>query len=91
MGMFKDLQEDMDKSLTEVCENTKMKQNNEKVEDIKVEIESLRKTNWNKAGTFKAKQKTSEVNLTNKVQDMEERISGVEDKVEETDTLVKIC
>lgn len=61
---------------------------------MKVEIEPLRKTQTEiKLEHLKSnkQKKTSEVNLTNKVQDMAERISGIEDKVEEMDTLIKIC
>lgn len=32
---------------------------------------------------------TTDVSITNRIQGMEERISGVEDTIEETDTLIK--
>jgi uncharacterized coiled-coil protein SlyX len=33
--------------------------------------------------------KTTETGINNRMQEMEERISGIEDKIEEIDTLVK--
>lgn len=50
------------------------------VQDIEVEIELLK-------GTQSEMKLNSEVSLTNRLQDVEERLSGVEEKLEETDSI----
>ena len=46
MNMFKDLKEDMNKSLNEVCENTKelLSKIMKAIKVVKLEIESLKKS-----------------------------------------------
>lgn len=61
------------------------------VKDVEVEIESLRKTQTDKTENenLGRQTRTLEISLTNRIQDMEGRILGIEDNVEEIDTSVK--
>ena len=60
----------------------------EKIQDLQVEIESIQKTQMKvqlevrNLGTWVEK---SEATLTIKIQEVEERISGTEDKIEDMD------
>jgi hypothetical protein len=83
------------KSLEEIQENTirQVKEINQTVQDKKMEIEAIKKTQtegileMENLGNWIG---TTGVSITNRTQEMEERISGVvKDKVEEIDTLVK--
>lgn len=49
----------------------------------------LRKTRIETFSNFTSEAKTSELNLTNRIQEEEERISDIEVKIEEMDTSVK--
>ena len=65
---------------------------NKTVQDLKMEIESIKKTQ--SEGNLEMKnldlrQETKEVSLTNRIQAKGERISGMEDTLKETDTLLK--
>lgn len=69
-----------------------MKERNKKVHDPKIETEAMKKTytegilEMENLGTLTG---TTEASLTNRIQDMKERISGNEDTIEEMDTVVK--
>ena len=70
-----------------------VEQNNENIQDTKIEfnkeIESLKKTQTGIKLEMKNSTSSSEVGLTNRSKDMDERMSGLEDKVEEMDSSVK--
>ena len=92
--MFEDLQEEMinplfKKNLWNLKQTMEW---NEENSYNKMEIESTKKTQFwvkQKMKNLESQTKTSKVKLTNRVQEMEERISGIEDKIEEMDTSVK--
>lgn len=59
---------------------------------MKIEVKSLKKTQIEIKLKMKSpgcQTKISEVNLTNRLKDVEERISGLEEKVEEINSSVK--
>ena len=69
-----------------------MKELNKAVQDLKVEVETPKKMQMEKSWTWKnlnKKWSITDVSITNRIQDIEERISGIEDTLEETDTTVK--
>jgi recombinational DNA repair protein RecR len=62
------------------------------VQDLKMEIETIKKPQ--REIIFKMKNQgkrsgTSDVSITNRIQKMEQRISGIKDTIEVMDTLVK--
>ena len=62
------------------------------VQGMKVKIESIKKTQTEgnlERKTLRTKTVTSEANLTNRIEEKEQRISDSEDKIEEMDILVK--
>ena len=62
------------------------------VQDLKSEIEALKKTQTEGILDMENLDKqmdTTEASITNRIQEMEDRISGVEDTIEEIDSLVK--
>jgi hypothetical protein len=62
------------------------------IQDLKLKIESINKM-WSEVilemENPGKRTKTTETGINNRMQEMEERISGIEDKIEEIDTLVK--
>ena len=69
---------------TQACSKT--------VQGMKVKIESIKKTQTERnleRKNLRTKTVTSEANLTNRIEEMEERISDSEDKIEEIGILVK--
>ena len=60
--------------------------------DLKVEIEAIKKTQTEgilEIENVGQRTGTTDTRITNGVQEMEERISDIEDAIEETDTSVK--
>ena len=69
-----------------------MKEINKTVQDMKMEIKAIRKTQTEGILALENLGKrigTTDANITNKIQDMDERISDAEDTIEEIDTSVK--
>ena len=69
-----------------------MKELNKVIQDLKVEVETIKKTQMEANLEMENLGKRSgitDVSITNRIQEIEERISGVEDTVEEIDTTVK--
>ena len=65
---------------------------NKTIQDLKMEVETIKKTQWEttlKIETLGKKSGTIEVSINNKMQKMEERISGAEDSIETMDTTIK--
>jgi uncharacterized coiled-coil protein SlyX len=85
------LKEETQKSLKELQENT-IKQANKTIQDLKMEIETMKKSQRETAlelvnlgmglGVIDA-------SITSRIQEIEERISGAEDAIENIDTTVK--
>jgi hypothetical protein len=62
------------------------------IQDLKVEVETIKKTEMNANLEMENLGKRSgitDVSIANRIQEIEERISSVEDIVEEIDTTVK--
>jgi uncharacterized coiled-coil protein SlyX len=86
--------EKTNESLKEIQESTikQIKQLNKTVQDFKMEIEAMKKTQTNEILEMKNlgnRTGTTDASITNRIQDMEERISGVEDTIEEIGASVK--
>ena len=65
---------------------------NKTIQDLKGEVETMkktqRKTTWEIENLGK-KSGTIDVSISNRIQEMEERISGAEDSIENMDTTTK--
>ena len=62
------------------------------VQDLKTEIEAIKKTQTKgilEIENLRTRAGTTDVSITNRIQEMEGRISGVEDRIEEIDLPVK--
>ena len=75
-------------------ENTikQVKELNEAVQDLKVEVKTIKKTQMEvnlEIENLGKRSGITDVSITNRIQEIEEIISGVEDTVEEIDTTVK--
>jgi chromosome segregation ATPase len=89
-----DLKEKTQKFLKELQENTtkKVMELNKTIQDLQMEVDTIKKTQrettleidnlGNKLGTIDA-------SISNRIQEMEERISGAEDSMESMDTSIK--
>jgi hypothetical protein len=69
-----------------------VKELNEAIQDLKVEEETMKKTQMEvnlEMENLGKRSRITDVSITNRIQDLEERISGVKDKVEEVNTTVK--
>ena len=65
---------------------------NKTVQGLKVEIEPIKKAHAEgnmEMNNLETQAEAPEASLTNRIQEMEEKISGMEDAVEEMDALVK--
>jgi hypothetical protein len=65
---------------------------NKTVQDLKMEMEAIKKTQTEgilEIENVGQRTGTTDTRITNGVQEMEERISDIEDAIEETDTSVK--
>ena len=94
MMMVEDIKKDFNNSLKEIQENTvkQVKELNKVIQNLKVGVETIKKTQMEANLEMENLGKRSgfiDVSITNRIQEIEERISGVEDKVEEIDTTVK--
>ena len=69
-----------------------MKEQNTTIQDIKMEVETIKKSQREKTLNIENLGKKSGVihaSITNKIQEIEERISGTEDTIGNIDTTVK--
>jgi conjugal transfer/entry exclusion protein len=89
MVIIESFKEDINNSLKLIQENTdtQVKELNKMIQDLKVEIETIKKIQMEANLEMENLGKGSGV--TNRIQQIQERISGVEDTVEEIDTTVK--
>jgi hypothetical protein len=82
------------KSLKELQENTTkwVMELNETIQDLKMEVETIKKTQRETTLEKKILGKKSgniDVGIRNRIQAMEKRISGAEDSIENMDTIIK--
>jgi septation ring formation regulator EzrA len=80
---FKELQENTTKHMKEL---------NKTIQDLKLEVETIKKTQREKTLGIEIQGKKSgtiDASITNRMQEMEERISGIEDSIENMDTTIK--
>jgi methyl-accepting chemotaxis protein len=94
MKIIESFKEDINNSLKEIQENTgkRVKELNKATQDLKVEVETIKKTQMEANLEMENLGKRSgfiDVSITNRIQEIEERISGVEDNIEKIDTTVK--
>jgi hypothetical protein len=69
-----------------------MKELNKAVQALKVEVETIKKAKMEaklEMDNLRKRSRITEVSITNKIPEIEERTSGVEDTAEELDTIVK--
>jgi uncharacterized coiled-coil protein SlyX len=88
------LKEETQKSLKELQENTikQVKERNKTIQDLKLELETIKKSQRETTLELENQGKRSGVidaSITNRIQELEERISGAEDTIENMDTTVK--
>ena len=65
---------------------------NKTIQDIKREVETIKKTQREttlEIETLEKKSGTIDVSISNRIQEMEERISGAEDSIENIGTTIK--
>jgi hypothetical protein len=65
---------------------------NKTIQDLKKELETIKKTQGEttlEIETLGKKSETIDVNISNRIQEMEERISGAEGSIENMDTIIK--
>jgi chromosome segregation ATPase len=86
------LREEAEKSLKELQENTtkQVKELNKTIQHQKKEVETIKETTL-EIETLGKKSVTIDVSITNRIQEMEDRISGAEDSIENMDTTIKKC
>ena len=91
--MIEAFKEEANKSLKDIQENTikQVKEINKIVPNLKTEIKAIKKAQTE--GTLEMdnlgkRTKTTDASITQRIQEMEERISGVEDRIEEIDISV---
>jgi uncharacterized coiled-coil protein SlyX len=94
MKIIESFKKDIKNSLKEKQENTvkQVKELNKAIQDIKVEVETIKKTQMEvnlEMENLGKRSGITDVSITNRIQEIEERISGVEDTVEEIDKTVK--
>ena len=88
------LKEETQKSLKELQENTtkQVMELNKTIQDLKREVETIKKTQSEttlEIETLGKKSGTIDVSISNRIQEMEERISGAEDSIENIGTTIK--
>ena len=88
------LKKETQKSLKELQENTikQTKEMNKTIQDLKMEIETKKKSKRETTPELENLGKRSgalDANITNRIQEIEERILGAEDTIENIDTTVR--
>ena len=82
------------KKKKELKENTtkQVKELNKTIQDLKMEVEKIKKTQREitlEIETLAKKSGTIEVIISNRIQEMEQKISGAEDSIENMDAIIK--
>ena len=94
MKLIESFKEDSNNSLKEIQENTdkQVKGLNNVIQDLKVEVETIKKTQMEtnlEMENLRKRSGITDLSITNRIQEIDERIPGVEDMVEEINTTVK--
>jgi Fe2+ transport system protein B len=89
----KDLKEETQKPLKELQENTtkQVMELNKTIQNLKMEVETIKKTQREttlETETLGKKSGTIVVSISNRMQEVKERISGAEDSIENMDTTI---
>ena len=86
------LKEEMNRSLKEIGEVQTGEGKNKMVQYLKLELETVKKTQTKEILEMKylgKKTGATDASITNRIQEMEERVSGIEDMIEEINTSIK--
>jgi predicted nucleic acid-binding Zn-ribbon protein len=94
MMMMEDYKKEIYSSLKEIQENTSnpVKELNKTIQDLKMEVETTKKPRRETTLEIENLGKKSgaiDASITNRIQEIEERISGAEDTIESIDTTIK--
>jgi chromosome segregation ATPase len=94
MIMMQEFKKDINNSFKELQEKTtkQVKESNKIIEDLKMEVDTIKKSQRETTLEIENLGKQSEAidtRITNRIQEIEERISGAEDTIENIDTTVK--
>ena len=89
------LKEETQKSLKELQEHTtkQVKELNKTIQDLKMEVETMKKSQRETTPEIEILGKRSgtiDASITNRIQEMEERISGAEESIGNMDTTIKV-
>ena len=94
MMMMEDYKKDINNSLKEIQENTSKQEKklNKNIQNLKMEVETIKKPQ--RVTTLEIeilgkKSGTIDASISNRIEEMEERISGAEDSIENMDTTIK--
>jgi chromosome segregation ATPase len=92
--MIEDFKKDMNNSIKEIPENTdkQVKELNKTIQDLKMEIKTIKKSQTETTLELEHLGKRSgiiDTSITNRIQEIEERISGAKDSIENIGTIVK--
>jgi chromosome segregation ATPase len=93
MMMMEDYRKEINNFLKEIQENTsnQVKELNKSIQDLKMEVETIKKSQRETTLEIENLGKSGAINvsITNRIQEIEERISGAEDTIENIDTIIK--
>jgi chromosome segregation ATPase len=94
MMMKGDIKKEINNSLKEIQENTtkQVKELNKTIQDLKMEVETMKKSQREttlKIENLENKSGANDASITNRVQEIKERISGAEDTIENIGTTIK--
>ena len=92
--LVEDIKKGINNSLKEIQENTtkQVMELNKTIQDLKREVETIKKTQSEtmlEIETLGKKSGTIDVSISNRIQEMEERISDAEDSIENMGTTIK--
>ena len=94
MQIIESFNEVVNNSLKETQENRgkEVKELNKSIQDIKIEVETIKKTQMQanlEMENLEMRSGIADVSIANRIQEIEERISGVEDTIENIESTVK--
>jgi RNA processing factor Prp31 len=92
--IMEDYKKDINNSLKEIQENAskQVKELNKTIQDVKTDVETIKKLQREtilEIENLRKKSGAIDASITNRIQEMEERISGAEDTIENIDTTFK--
>jgi predicted nucleic acid-binding Zn-ribbon protein len=94
MMMMEDYKKEINNSLKEIQENTskQVKESNKTIQNLKMEVETIKKSQRETILDIENLERKSgaiDASITNRMQEIEERISGAEDTIENIETTTK--